>query len=120
MVADPTRLSLDSGLQRIKCRRYRIGSVPLHWHDFYEIELVTEGDTYPRPRLWVSSSILEGYDMILRADGYTHTILKYMLDYNSSPSYETGYVYSWSLFSYKSAVQEEDDAYSELERSIVA
>lgn len=43
MVADPTRLSLGSGLQKIKSRRYRIGSVPLHWHDFYEIEVVTDG-----------------------------------------------------------------------------
>ncbi len=56
------------------------------------IELVTEGDTYPRPRLWVPAAHLEAYDMILRADGYTHTILKYMVDYNSSADYETGYV----------------------------
>ena len=33
---------------------------------------------------------------------------------------ETGYVYSWSLFNYKAAVGEKDDAYAELERSIVA
>ena len=33
---------------------------------------------------------------------------------------ETGYVYSWSLFSYKEAVNEKEDAYAELERSIVA
>ena len=34
---------------------------------------------------------------------------------------ETEYIYSWSLFSYKNAVEEkEDDAYAELERSIVA
>ena len=34
---------------------------------------------------------------------------------------ETGYVYSWSLYSYKTAVEEnEEDAYAELERSIVA
>ena len=34
---------------------------------------------------------------------------------------ERGYVYSWSLFSYKTAVEEtEEDAYAELERSIVA
>ena len=33
----------------------------------------------------------------------------------------TGYVYSWSLYSYKAAVEEnEEDAYAELERSIVA
>ena len=36
-------------------------------------------------------------------------------------SLETGYIYSWSLFNYKTAVEEnEEDAYAELERSIVA
>ena len=35
--------------------------------------------------------------------------------------YETGYVYTWSLFNYKTAVSEnKDEAYAELERSIVA
>ena len=35
--------------------------------------------------------------------------------------YETGYVYTWSLYSYKAAVEEnKDEAYDELERSIVA
>ena len=34
---------------------------------------------------------------------------------------EMGYVYSWSLFNYKTAVEEkEEDAYAELKRSIVA
>ena len=33
---------------------------------------------------------------------------------------ETGYVYSWSLYNYKTAVKEKEDAYAELERSIVA
>ena len=34
---------------------------------------------------------------------------------------ETGYVYAWSLFNYKTTVEEnKDDAYDELERSIVA
>ena len=34
---------------------------------------------------------------------------------------ETGYIYSWSLFNYKTVVEEkEEDAYAELERSIVA
>ena len=33
----------------------------------------------------------------------------------------TGYIYSWSLFNYKTAVEEKkEDAYAELERSIVA
>ena len=40
---------------------------------------------------------------------------------NPAISCETGYVHSWSLFNYKTAVKEnEEDAYAELERSIVA
>ena len=39
---------------------------------------------------------------------------------NPTLSCETGYIYSWSLFNYKTAVEEQDDAYAELERSIVA
>ena len=42
---------------------------------------------------------------------------------DSTIVYETGYVYSWSLFNYKTAVEEKKsnaDAYAELERSIVA
>lgn len=35
-------------------------------------------------------------------------------------SVETGYVYSWSLFNYKTAVEKKEDEYAELERSIVA
>lgn len=36
-------------------------------------------------------------------------------------AYETGYIYSWSLNNYKTAVEDkEQDAYAELERSIVA
>ena len=35
-------------------------------------------------------------------------------------SCETGYVYSWSLFNYKTAVEEKENEYAELERSIVA
>ena len=33
---------------------------------------------------------------------------------------ETGYVYSWSLFNYKTAVENKKEEYAELERSIVA
>ena len=47
--------------------------------------------------------------------------------YNMSVGYidptiavETGYIYSWSLFNYKTAVEEKKDEYAELERSIVA
>lgn len=56
------------------------------------IDLYSEGDTFPRPRHWVSGNRLEMYDMIIRADGRTAGTLKYMLDYNSSADYETGYI----------------------------
>ena len=36
------------------------------------------------------------------------------------PTVETGYVYSWSLYNYITAVEEKEDEYAELERSIVA
>ncbi len=57
-----------------------------------DIDLMSEGDTYPRPRFWVSSAYLEIFDMITRADGGSNSILKYMIDYDSDANYETGYV----------------------------
>ena len=56
------------------------------------IEVVAEGDTFPRPRHWIPASFLEHYDMSLRADGNPDGILKYMLDYTSRADYETGYM----------------------------
>ncbi len=57
-----------------------------------DIELVFEADTYPRPRSWGPSSHMEMYDMILRADGATDGILKYMTDYVSNIHFEPGYI----------------------------
>lgn len=62
------------------------------WCSDEEIELVSEGDTFPRPRHWIPANYLEHYDMMIRADGKTSGILKYMLDYTSNADYETGYV----------------------------
>ena len=56
-----------------------------------DIETVSEGDTFPRPRHWVPARHLEIYDMALRADGNTDGILKYMFDYTSRIDFETGY-----------------------------
>ncbi len=56
------------------------------------VEVITEGDTYPRPRFACPASHLECFDTILRADGRSDGILKYTIDYTSSPEYETGYV----------------------------
>jgi len=54
--------------------------------------LMAEGDCYPRPRFNTPSSHLELFDALNRADGTCGGILKYMMDYNATPSYETGYV----------------------------
>lgn len=56
------------------------------------IEVMTEGDTYPRPRTVTPASHLEAFDMVMRADGKSSGILKYMLDYHAPADYETGYV----------------------------
>ena len=61
------------------------------WCKKEDIELISEGDTYPRPRHVTPAAYLEGFDTALRADGSFDGILKYVLDYNASPRYETGY-----------------------------
>lgn len=61
------------------------------WTRNGDIELMAEGDAYPRPRLNCPASYLEGFDMAIRASGCTDGILKYGLDYTSNADYETGY-----------------------------
>ncbi|MBP3301199.1 MAG: hypothetical protein J6M34_06840 [Clostridia bacterium] len=61
----------------------------------WNIEFVSEGDTYPRPRFYCSASYLECFDQILRADGQACGILKYSADYASPTDYETGYCDAW-------------------------
>lgn len=56
-----------------------------------EIELMSEGDVYPRPRFNVPASYLENFHQVLLCDGMPD-ILKYMFDYVYEPSYETGYL----------------------------
>lgn len=56
------------------------------------IELMSEGDVYPRPRYNIPASVLEIYDGAMRADGAHHGILKYMFDYSASPDFEDGYL----------------------------
>lgn len=62
------------------------------WCKNEDIEVFSEGDTYPRPRFATSASKLECFDLLLRASGGTDGILKYMLDYVSDADYETGYI----------------------------
>ncbi len=62
-----------------------------YWCRNSEIEIMAEGDVYPRPRYCVPAAYLEGFDTALIADGGTDGILKYAVDYSSSPVYEKGY-----------------------------
>ena len=65
--------------------------IQLDWCKNLGIEIMTEGDAYPRPRYKCPAVKLEFFDMILRATG-CDGILKYMLDYVSDTDYETGYI----------------------------
>ncbi len=62
------------------------------WYKNSDIEIFSEGDTYPRPRYKVPSAYLELFDTALRASGGFDGILKYMLDYYSSTDYEKEYI----------------------------
>lgn len=62
------------------------------WCENKGIEVLSEGDVFPRPRHNVPSAVLEGFDTALRADGKTDGILKYMIDYSCPADYETGYI----------------------------
>ena len=61
------------------------------WSRNWDIERISEGDTYPRPRYNVPSRPLELFDLAMLADGTAHGMLQYLFDYNHSLSYETGY-----------------------------
>lgn len=56
-----------------------------------DVEVIGEGDPYPRPRTNCPASYLEIFDTALRADGGFDGILKYGLDYYSTAEYEKGY-----------------------------
>lgn len=62
------------------------------WIQDAQMELIAEGDVYPRPRHNVPASFLEHYHTALLAAGCSDGIFKIMLDYNASLRYETGYV----------------------------
>ncbi|PWM73452.1 MAG: hypothetical protein DBX59_04930 [Bacillota bacterium] len=62
------------------------------WIDRENLEIICEGDTYPRPRLACPAAYLEIFDQALAADGCYDGILKYMLEYAAPYDYETGFV----------------------------
>lgn len=55
------------------------------------MEIMAEGDAYPRPRSTCPAVYLEGFDTAIRASGCTDGILKYGIDYVSNADYEMGY-----------------------------
>ncbi len=61
------------------------------WTRDGDIEIMAEGDVYPRPRTSCPASFLEGFDTAIRASGCTDGILKYGIDYCSNAGYEQGY-----------------------------
>lgn len=74
------------------------------WTKSDDIEIMAEGDAFPRPRMNTPASYLENYDTAIRASGCTDGILKYGIDYTSKPDTEQGYakmhernraVYKW-------------------------
>ena len=56
-----------------------------------DIDILAEGDAYPRPRFTCGANVLEGFDMALRASGATTGIHKYPIDYHADVAYEEGY-----------------------------
>lgn len=62
------------------------------WCQDRGIEIVSEGDTYPRPRTHCPASYLNLFDAALRADGSLSGIQMYVIDYVSSAGYEHGYI----------------------------
>ena len=57
-----------------------------------DVEVVAEGDAYPRPRENCPAAYLELFDMAMMADGRMDGIMKYALDYYHHVDYERGYV----------------------------
>jgi len=62
------------------------------WGENSGVELFSEGDTFPRPRIRIPSKPMELFDLMLCADGSTDGILAYVECYDNKPDYEEGYV----------------------------
>lgn len=56
------------------------------------VEMFSEGDTFPRPRIRIPAKTMELFDLVLCADGSTDGILAYLECYDNHPTYEEGYV----------------------------
>ncbi len=67
------------------------------------VDVFIEADSYPRPRYMVPSTLIECFSLPMHASGGVNE-LAYLIDYISSPGYETGYidhrVYNKSLYDF--------------------
>lgn len=70
-----------------------LSRIEAEWARDRGIEIISEGDVFPRPRWIVPAAYLECFDIALRAAHCNSGILKYMCDYTSSAvTYEPGYL----------------------------
>lgn len=72
-------------------RALELTRLEFHWSKNTGVEVMSEGDTYKRPRYNVPSKSLELFDLLLIANGGEDGILSYLYDYSRPPEYETGY-----------------------------
>ncbi|MBR6747989.1 MAG: hypothetical protein IKM07_03540 [Clostridia bacterium] len=79
---EPSRLQAIVEMERMEAS----------WNPYPDIELIAEGDVYPRPRLNCAAGYLEGFDTALRASGALDGILRICMDYVSNVGYENGYL----------------------------
>ena len=61
------------------------------WTREDDIEIMAEGDCYPRPRTACPARYLEAFDLGIRISECTDGLLKYGIDYSSNIDYEQGY-----------------------------
>jgi hypothetical protein len=62
------------------------------WFMDSDIEIISEGDPYPRPRTRMPAAYLEMFDQSLRASGDNDGIMKYVTAYTQGPGYEEGFI----------------------------
>lgn len=65
--------------------------VQADWCKDFDVDIISEGDTYPKPRFTTPAAYLECYDMALRAADENIGILKSAIDVRNV-TYEPGYV----------------------------
>ena len=61
------------------------------WIKKYDVEVVTEGDTFPHTRFYCSATMLHSYTQFMLASGMPG-ILYMVVAYSPKPDHETGYI----------------------------